>query len=88
MAEMEEVGPPMLNLREGKCCPLRGGAHREALGAPLGALILALWRVLIPGSLSLVSFLPPTEFFGWHFPEYKILENQRLCGQIHLENTA
>lgn len=29
-----------------------------------------------------------TEFFGWHFPEYKTLENKRLRGQIHLENTA
>lgn len=30
----------------------------------------------------MVPFPYLTEFFGWHFPEYKILENMRLCGQI------
>lgn len=40
---------------------------------------------LNPSSLSVVPFPYLTEFFGWHFPEYKILENMRLCGQILLK---
>lgn len=32
--------------------------------------IFVVWRVLIPGGLSLVPLPPSTEFFGWHSPEY------------------
>lgn len=79
---MEEVGPPMLNLKEGKSGPLRGRTHREALDAPRGPKSSPCGLFLIPGSLSMVPFPYLTEFFGWHFPEYKILENKGLCGQI------
>lgn len=61
---MEEVGPPMLNLKEGKSCPIRGGTHREALDAPRGPKSLPCGGFLIPGSLSMVPFPYLTEFFG------------------------
>ena len=74
---MEEVGPPMLNLKEGKSCPLRGGTHREALDTPRGPKSLPCGGFLIPGSLSVVPFPYIIEFFGWHIPEYKILEKKK-----------
>ena len=62
--------------------PTKGWNPREALDAPRGPKSLPCGGFLIPGSLSMVPFPYLTEFFDWHFPEYKILENKRLCGQI------
>lgn len=56
--------------------PLRAELTMRPLVPLWEAGVFVLWKVLIPGSLSLVPLPLPTELFGWRSPEYESLENK------------